>query len=83
MSVEAFVTFEKSVAVFSKLPFKEGTVLCMAELAQLPTRMASDFIKSFLAFMALLFTSKEGEYASDYCRGGKGKDDFRLQDQSR
>ena len=60
MAVEAFFTLEKSVAVFTKFPLDEGTVLCMAELAQVPAWMVGDFIKSFLALVAVLFTSEEG-----------------------
>ena len=60
MAIEAFVTLEESVAVFAKLPLNEGTVLCMAELAQVPARMTGDFVESLLAFVAVLSTSEEG-----------------------
>ena len=65
MAIEAFVTLEQSLAVFAKLPLNEGTVLCMAELAQVPAWMVGDFIKSLLAFVAVLFTSKEGWHTSN------------------
>ena len=60
MAIEAFVTLEESVAVFTKFPLHEGTVLCVAQLAQVGAWMIGDFIKSFLAFVAVLFTSEEG-----------------------
>ena len=60
MSIETFFTLEKSVAVFTKLPLDEGTVLCIAEVARTPAWMTGDFIKSFLALVAVLFTSEEG-----------------------
>ena len=65
MAIETFFTLEKSVAVFTKLPLDEGTVLCIAELAKIPAGMIGDFIESLLAFMAVLFTSKEGWHAND------------------
>ena len=60
MSIETFFTIEKSVAVFTKFPLDEGTVLCITELEQAPAPMTGDFIKSFLALVAVLFTSEEG-----------------------
>ena len=56
MAIEAFVTLEESVAVFTKLPLNERTVLCVAELAQVPAWMVGE---SFLACMAVLLTSEE------------------------
>ena len=59
MAIETFVTLEESVAVFTKLPLNEGTVLCVAQLAQVPAWMVGDFIKSLLALVAVLFTSEK------------------------
>ena len=60
MAIETFVTLEESVAVFTKLPLNKGTVVCIAELAQVPTWMVGDFVESFLACMAVLLTSEKG-----------------------
>jgi hypothetical protein len=65
MAVEAFIALKEPVAVFAKFPLNERTVLGMAQLAQIATRMAGDFIVAFLALMAILFTGKEGRHAGD------------------
>jgi hypothetical protein len=65
MAVEAFITFKEPVTVFAKFPFNDGTVLGITQLAQIATRMAGDFVVAFLAFMAILFTGKEGRHTGD------------------
>jgi hypothetical protein len=65
MAVEAFITFKEPVTVLAKFPFNDGTVLGMTQLAQIATGMAGDFVVAFLAFMAILFTGKEGRHTGD------------------
>jgi hypothetical protein len=65
MAVEAFIALKESVAVFAKFPFNEEQVLCITQLAQIATRMAGDFIESFLALMTVLFTGEEGRHTGD------------------
>jgi hypothetical protein len=60
MAVEAFVTFKETVTVFAKFPFNDGTVLGITQLAQIATRMVSNLVEAFLAFMAILFAGEEG-----------------------
>ena len=65
MATEARFALKEPVAVFAKFPFNVGTVLGMAQLAQIATGMAGDFVVAFLALMAILFTGKEGRHTGD------------------
>ena len=62
MAVEARSALKEPVAVFAKFPLNEGTVLGITQLAQIATRVTGDFVVAFLAFMAILFTGKEGRH---------------------
>jgi hypothetical protein len=65
MATEARFALKEPVAVFTKFPFNEGTILGITQLAQIATRMVSNFIESFLTFMAILFTGEEGRHTGD------------------
>jgi hypothetical protein len=65
MATEARFALKEPVAVFAKFTFNEGTVLGMAQLAQIATGMVSNFIESLLTFMTILFTGKEGRHTGD------------------
>jgi hypothetical protein len=65
MAVEAFIALKEPVAVFSKFPFNEGTILGITQLAQIATRMVSNLVESLLVFMAILFTGEEGRHTVD------------------
>jgi hypothetical protein len=65
MATEARFAFKEAVTVFAKFPFNEGTVLGIAQLAQIATRMVSNLVESFLALMAVLFTGEECRHTGD------------------
>jgi hypothetical protein len=65
MTVEARFALKEAIAVFAKFPFNDRTVLGMARLAQIATRMAGDFVVAFLALMTILFTGEEGRHTGD------------------
>jgi hypothetical protein len=65
MAVEARFALKEPAAVFAKFPFNEGRILGMTQLAQIATRMVSNFIESLLAFMTIHFTGEEGRHTGD------------------
>ena len=65
MAVEAFIALKEAVTVLAKFPFNEGTVLGITQLAQIATRMVSNFVVAFLALMTILFTGEEGRHTGD------------------
>ena len=65
MTVEARFALKEPVAVFAKFPFNDRTVLGMAQLAEIASRVTGDFVESLLTFMTILFTGKEGRHTGD------------------
>ena len=65
MSGETFVAFIEAVAVLAIDPIDNRAVLGMAQLAEVSTRMARDFVVAFLVFMAILLAGEKGWHTRD------------------
>ena len=63
MPVETLLAFKEPIAVFTKHPAGNGTVLCIAQLTGITAEMIFDFIITFLTRVAVFLASKECRHA--------------------
>ena len=59
MSVGTLLTFKESVAVFTKYPAGNGTVLCIAQFTRITAEIIFDFIITFLTRVVVFLASEE------------------------
>ena len=65
MTIVARIAFEEPVAVRARFPFNNWTILRVAQLARIATRVVCDVVVALFAFVTIFLTSKEGRHAGN------------------